>query len=430
MRKGLCLLLALVMLLGAIGWAAAEAEPVDSLPVVSLAKHKNTEWTKSIDTDTYPYYCEESLVVYKKGEAILNHDGVKYRVLEKGKTCLLEKDLYASPWDEKPALTLQVGEICVAGTDGTVHIQAVSDPLGIFEGFSPEDLTLSLHWNQPGKYIAQGPRYYGAAPHFQQGAEWYEKAGHRTAEGSIVFYSNCNLQAEADGTVHGTIQAPYGAPKEACTLLWASDAGALVRPDGELIYYGGLLQLDRFDDRDRYAEFAMKASYDPLRLSAGHSLILYKNMYMTEPRNVLGRSQHQIIADYTADGWTYEPLSLPWGEYNDYGERFLKLTRDGQMLLIYLEWDIIGRYGDEEYALAYVLIGADGTLESWGGMQPGDHKLADKYRLSSSFPFADRGLNGLMEDDAVLPLDDGRILVTYWGHEEGGVQDYILLDPR
>lgn len=434
MRKGLYLLLALMMLLSATCCSpitAVEGDDTEELPVASLSQHKDTDWMASIDTDTYPYHGKESLTVYKQGEAVLSHDGVKYRVTEQGKTCLLEKDLYASPWDEAPAMTLNAGEIQVVGTDETIHIKVVSDPLGIFRGFSTEDLTLPLNrYYQPGQYFAPTPRYFGAAPHFQQGTKWYERAGHRTGENSIVYYTNCIVQAEADGTVRGTIQVTHEAAKEECALLWASDAGALVRPDGELLYYGGLLQLDRFDDRDRRTQYVMEANYDPHRLSVGHMLLLYKSIHETDPRDVLGRGQHQIIADLTADGWTYEPLSLPWGEYLDYGELFLKLTRDGEMLLIYLELNIASRYGDWDYTPAYILISADGTLKSWGGFKPGDHTLADKYKASAPFPFPDRGLTGLKEDDAVLPLDDGRLLVTYWTHEGGEVEDFILLDPR
>ena len=132
MRKGLSLLLALALLLSAAGYAAAEGETADALPVVSLSQHTNTKWFRTIDTDTCPYYCEESLTVYKKGEVVLNHDGVRYRVVEQGQTCLLEKDMFASPWDEEPAMTLNAGEIQVVGTDGTVRIRVVTDPLGIF----------------------------------------------------------------------------------------------------------------------------------------------------------------------------------------------------------------------------------------------------------------------------------------------------------
>ena len=433
MRKSFCIALACLFLLCAVGCApvrAEDADPAEVLPAVSLAAHKSTQWSRYIDTDADPYYVEESLTVYKQGEAILRHDGVRYRVREEGGVCFLEKDLYAAPWDQEPAVTLDAGKIRVVGTDSEVHIQIVADPLGIFAGFSPEDLGLPLNWYQPGQYWGSSPRYFGGAPHFQQRTEWYERAGHRTVEGSVVYYTNCTLQAAADGTVRGTVQVTHEAAKEGCALLWASDAGALVRPDGELLYYGGLLGSERSSERNSCVQYALKADYDPHCLSVGGSLILYKSMYMSEPDNVLGRSQHQIIADYTDAGWTHEPLSLPWGEYLDYGELFIKLTKDGKMLLIYLDEDIGGRYGREWYALAYVLIGADGVLESWGGFKPGDHTLADKYKVSDPFPFADKGIYGLMEDDDVLILDDGRILVTYSGHESGEVQSFIILDPR
>ena len=256
--------------------------------------------------------------------------------------------------------------------------------------------------------------------------------------GGIVYYTNCCVETAADCTVRGTIQVTHESAEEDCMLLWASDAGALVRPDGELLYYGARAWMSWFE-RDDCAEYILKANYDPLHLSVGNMLILYRGTDNTEPREVIGRSRSEIIADFTADGWTYEPLSLSWGEGDDeedeedelgYGYLFIKLKKDGKLLLIYLDEDIIGRFANEWFAYAYVLIGADGKLESWGGMKPGDHTLADSYKLSDPFPYELRGLWGIAEDDNVLLLDDGRIFVTYEGHESGIILDFIIFDPR
>jgi hypothetical protein len=192
--------------------------------------------------------------------------------------------------------------------------------------------------------------------------------------------------------------------------------------------------IDRFE-RDTCAEYILKASFDPLCLSANGMLVLYRGTHETDPQDVIGRSRPEIIADFTDDGWTNEPLSMSWGEGDDendnYGNLFIKLTKNGRLLLIYLDWDIAGRFADEWFACAYVLIGADGTLESWGGQKPGDHTLADSYRLSDPWPFEyGGGLWGLMEDDRVLLLDDGRIFVTYEGHESGEILAFIVFDPR
>lgn len=442
MKKQLCALLALTLVFctAACGGGAATDEPkepmgkpVESLSAFSISENLNTAWYKSVDTDTYPYYCNEHLYVYEGGEAILTHDGVRYRLVETGKTFRLEKDLYASPFDETPAQTLDAGEVRLLADGAKVCVEVLSDPLGIFEGFPPEDLSLSLNqsWH-PTRYYAHTPHASGQAPHFQPGTEWYERAGHRKTNGGFVYYTNCRVTARADGMVRGTVKVTDESQEEDCVLLWAGDAGALTRPDGELLYYGKRMQLSRFE-RDDCAEYALKAYYDPLHLSVGSMLVLYRGTDGTEPREVIGRSRSEIIADFTADGWTYEPLLMPWGESDDgndnYGELFIKLTKDGRMLLIYLDLDIAGRFADEWFAYAYVLIGADGTLESWGGQKPGDHTLADGYKLSDPFPFGE-GLWGLMEDDRILLLDDGRILVTYEGHESGEVLAFIIFDPR
>lgn len=39
-------------------------------------------------------------------------------------------------------------------------------------------------------------------------------------------------------------------------------------------------------------------------------------------------------------------------------------------------------------------------------------------------------LSGLAEDDDIYLLDDGRILVTYSGHENGELQDSVIFDLR
>ena len=471
MRKILCAMMALLLGLGAIGCVTAEPEPTAAEPSIaiveqptdppvrltvdpgllttaeptaepeptdesteavylfSFADNRGTAWMRSIDTRTYPYHTDEQLMIDRTGEAILTHDDVRYRVTENGETWLLEKDLYASPEDSKPTLTLNAGEVRLLEVGAALRIQVLSDPLGVFAGFSPEDLTLSQAQYYGSEWESDAPCDFGTAPHFQQGTTWLERAMHRMGSGTLVGYSNCTLKAEADGTVRGTVRETYEATAWDCAMLWASDAAALVDADGELLFYGGYLQRSEDDAHDNCAEFALKANYDPFELSVGNALILYKLVYYLEPENILGRNRYQLIAEFVADGWTHEPLSMHWGEETDYAERFVKLTKDGRMLLVYLEWEV-GRFGVEWYALAYVLIGADGSLESWGGQRPGDHALADAYRIGDAFPFPSTGLGGLAEDDAVLLLDDGRVLVTYSGHFEGGVEDFIVFDPR
>lgn len=430
MRKLFCVLLVSIILFCGVG-CGDRLQFEEPSSAFLLSENRGTAWRKSADIQMGPYFCYEELDVYEGGEATLTHDNVVYRLVETGKTFRLEKDLYASPFDETPAQTLDAGEVRLRGDGAKVRVEVLSDPLGIFAGFAPEELVLPLseYWH-PSRYHPHTPHYTGVAPHFQPGTGWYERAGHRKANGGIVYYTNCNVVTEADGTVRGTVQVTDESQKEDCVLLWAGDAGALVRPDGELLYYGGRMQLSRFE-RDDCAEYVLKANYDPLHLSVSSMLILYRGTGSTEPRKVIGRSRSEILADFTADGWTYEPLTTKEDEDDDYdyGELFVKLTKDSKMLLIYLDEDIVGRFADEWYALAYVLIGADGKLESWGGQKPGDHTLADGYKLSDPFPFGG-GLWGLMEDDEVFLLDDGRILITYVGHESRKVGGFIIFDPR
>ena len=71
-------------------------------------------------------------------------------------------------------------------------------------------------------------------------------------------------------------------------------------------------------------------------------------------------------------------------------------------------------------------------VESWGGQLPIDHTVADACAQTNEFPdeFGEIGLCGLWEDDCVLLLDDGRILVTYLHHEAGNVLASVIFDPR
>lgn len=92
---------------------------------------------------TPPYTCEEKFTVYGPDAYAFRHDGVMYRVCEKAGSLLLEKDMYASPFDTAaPVMTLQAGEIRVFVSTDKLKIEVVSDPLGIFTDHSPEDFVL------------------------------------------------------------------------------------------------------------------------------------------------------------------------------------------------------------------------------------------------------------------------------------------------
>lgn len=410
----------------------ATAEPFAGQPFV-LSDHLNTIWySRYVDIDEEPYFFQESLSVYGDGDATLTYDRVDYRLKDNGGTCLLEKDLYVSPFETEPCLTLAAGEIRLLTDGETVRFEVVSDPLGVFRGFDPQNavLTLHLYLGEPWKpYKWQDtPDESGTDPQFQPRTEWVAGGPHAEENGGLCYYGNCVLKAEADGTVKGYIRRTPEAANEDCVLLWAPDAAALVRPDGtELLYYGGITGNREWDDAENCRTFGIKACYDPYALKVGNKLLLKKKgmSLNPEPEYVLGYGQYEIEARFTENGWISEPLSMQWDEddEDDYGELFLKLIKDGRMLLIYL---------DGIYAYAYVLLDADGRLESWGGQVPIDHTVANACVQTKEFPdaFSEIGLNGWMEDDRVLLLDDGRILVTYLHHEAGNVLASVIFDPR
>lgn len=210
-------------------------------------------------------------------------------------------------------------------------------------------------------------------------------------------------------------------------LLWSEDAGALVSPgSGELLFYGGLIGEY---EKTPFGEYRLKACFDPFLLRYGNCLPLTRRTEDSKlkPENILGLDRYTVQGRLGEDGWTSEPVSMKWEEEDrkedDYGQLFLKLKKEGRTLLVYIDdWD--------DTAIAYVLIGEDGLLENWGGLKPEDHTLVDSKRFEEEDPFFEYdGLDGLWEDDDVMLLDDGRILVCYRGHESGELLSYHVFDP-
>lgn len=459
MKKQLCALLALILVFctAACGGGAAEqssgqqaesgsvplteptdpetGEPFEGQPFV-LSEHLGMMWESCyIGIDEEPYFYRETLSVYGDGDATLTHDRVDYRLKDNGGTFLLEKDLYASPFETEPCLTLAAGEIRLLTDGEAVRFEVVSDPLGIFDGFDPQNavLTLQRYFGEPWKpYKWQDtPDEFGSDPQFQPQTEWVAGGPHADENGGLCYYANCVLKTEADGTVKGYIWRTPESEREDCLLLWAPDAAALVRPDdAELLYYGGVTGDREWDDAENCRTYGIKTCYDPCTLKVGNKLLLEKKgmSLNPEPEYVLGYGRYEIEARFTENGWTSEPLSMKWDEddEDDYGELFLKLTKDGRMLLIYLD----GLYTYSQGAFAYVLIGADGTLESWGGFKPFDHTLFDGHDVKDALTHMNGALWGLAEDDDIYLLDDGRILVTYSGHESGELLASVIFDPR
>ena len=455
MKKTLCALLALILICSAVGCGTGEqpsgqqaepgsiaeteptetetGEPFEGQPFM-LSDHLNTSWnSRYVGIDEEPYFFQESLSVYGDGDATLTHDRVDYRLKDNGGTYLLEKDLYASPFETEPCLTLAAGEIRLLTDGETVRFEVVSDPLGVFDGFDSQNVVLKQHmyFGEPWKpYKGQyTPRISGTDLQFQPRTEWIAGGPHAEENGGLCYYGNCVLKTEADGTVKGYIRRTSEAEREDCLLLWAPDAAALVRPDdAELLYYGGVTGDREWDETENCRTYGIKACYDPYALKVGNKLLLEKKgmSLNPEPEYVLGYGRYEIEARFTENGWTSEPLSMKWDEddEDDYGEDFLKLTKDGRMLLIYLD------YTYSQGAFAYVLLDADGKLESWGGFKPFDHTLFDGHDVKDALTHMNGALWGLAEDDDIYLLDDGRILVTYSGHESGELLASVIFDPR
>ncbi len=410
-----------------------EAEPLQELPLFDPSAYPNSQWYMPVVSDDPPYVYSNMLTVFEDGSMGLTIDRVDYRLVKDGDAFRLEKDLYTTPLDPTPTRTLDAGTVrfreLTLGGQTLVRIETVQNPLNVFSN-DPRDLYDMTERQDPYIYkTADTPQTWGYAPEMQPNTEWIERERHPLGDGYVV-YGNCDVTVAQNGAASGYVKVTYEAEREDCVLLWAPDAGALVRPgeNGELLYFGGLAH-DPEETREQTVHYALRANYDPYDLSTGRKLALVKINYGPNPTSVLGREKNHIIEAFTEDGWTNEPLSMKWGEYADYGELFLKLTKDGRMLLIYLEEDF-GIYDDEEYAAAYLLFDASGMLESWGGFKPFDHTLFDGHDLKDALTHVNGALPGLAEDDDIYLLDDGRILVTSSGHESGELLDSVIFDPR
>ena len=99
--------------------------------------------------------------------------------------------------------------------------------------------------------------------------------------------------------------------------------------------------------------------------------------------------------------------------------------------MIHYEYDFSSPY--EYYVYypdAYVLYGADGTVLSWGGSKPIDHRIADSYRIGKDTYFdPGTGVQGMIvgEDSDAYFLDDGRVAVETTAHEGSGDVDFEIV---
>lgn len=399
------------------------AEP--TFEVFVPAGHKGTLWERVVAVDKGRDSSDhEYLSVFEDGEMQLKHDGVVYRVVRNGEGLHLEKDMYTSPFDTEPALTLQAGEVRLSVSGETLRVEALTDPLGVFANFPAEDLLLAF---QPGRNMEKSV-YTGASqgqdPHFQPYTEWYSSGG---AENGEAFTTQIWFKTSSEGTISGELRFHYSSPMEKCELLWAGDAGAIVRTESRELLFFGSRAYGSWGDPEDYLRYSLVPRYDPCGLAAGHYFSMIKQRYIDsrEPADILGMDMYTVKGRLNEAGWTEEPLSVKWseiysGEY-DYGRLLMKFTKDGRMLVTYKNFD--------EFVIAYVLIGPEGECESWGGERPGDHTLAEAFRPGDKDPF-EGGFDGLFEDDWIRLLDDGRVFIVDYSYEWDEILTSFIYDPK
>ncbi|MBR0437234.1 MAG: hypothetical protein IJK12_08320 [Clostridia bacterium] len=429
---------------------SAETGSVDDAPFVP-SEHRSSVWTARLDLAEAYTTCYVSLNVFSTGEMELwhqrnrvtenatnPHDEVTCRMREDGDAYRLETAFYETPFDEEPALVLSLGEVRLTGTDDTARLTVVSDPYGVFADWGA-DLILEQTDRMP--YEPEtGMHPLSWNPHMQPNTEWIAGGAHYE-RGGASYWANVMLSSDADGRVCGSIRPTVESERIPCAMLWSENAAVIVLTDGDapggaddLIFYGTVHRAD-FSERDRCVYFRLSPLYDVLQLSTVSALLtLHKSIAERDPTDILGRNTLQLVHDLESDGWRNVPLkrSEDLDEEDDaYEDWFLKLTKDGRTLIVMTDEDF-SPYGDDLYAVGYVLLDADGRLESWGGQKPVDHTLADHYRVADKSSFSrlchTGGFWGIAEDDRMFLLDDGRIAVAYTHHEYGYDLGFWILE--
>lgn len=385
---------------------------------LSLRDEKNTEWSNDAGV---------RLMIYKDGAAYLFTANEVFTMEAGGDGFLLKNELYRTPFDTEPAMTLLAGTVRILRDGDTVTLEVTDDPLGAlaFDGLDGAVLTKEPY--TPYRF----PNFNFFSLPLEPGTEWFcyfDTGSHR--------YAILETTIGEDGAMTGTLTMPDSAAQP-CALLGNENGFALVDESGDepkLLFYGELTQVDdiRMDEvRYRLARLGLDPIYDALDLCAMDRFELWREKTLGEDlRYMLGRSLDSVILALIRDGWTDTTEELS-ERYPFVEEWFVWLTKDGQTLLIHCGSDYASPYEAwQDYADAFVLYGTDGAVLSWSGSKPIDHGIADGHKLRKGVYF-DPGTGvfsmDVGEDEYAYFLDDGRIAVETTEHEGGGDADFEII---
>ncbi len=377
----------------------------DAKPL-SLTKAKDTGWSNDDGV---------RLVIYDDGAYLFTGDQI-FALTEKDGAFALEARLYRTPFDEEPAMVLPAGTVRILRDGTQVKLEVADDPANILAYADLDGAVLTKEQDVPYRYSSFN-FFFGP---LEPGTEWFcyfNMGEHR--------YAILKTAIGEDGAMSGTLTMPDGTART-CALLGNENSFALVDVSGEapqLLFFGERTRVDStYTDGERYqlARLILEPICDPLDLTALDRFELWREKTGGDDlRYILGRNLDSLILAFIRDGWTQttetlsesSPLAEGW---------FVRLTKDGQTLLIYYGSDAATPYEAwQNYADAYVLYGPDGTVLSWSGSKPIDHSIADGYKLRKGVDFdAGAGARGMIvgEDSYAYFLDDGCIAMVSVEH--------------
>lgn len=392
-----------------VGAERAAASPGAFNPL-SLQEQSNTVWSDGAGRRLMIYEDDAYLFTANEVFALTERDGA----------FILEARLYHTALDELPAMVLPVGAVRLLRDGATVKVEVADDPLGALAFNGLDGAVLTKQTYTPYRY----PSFNFCSVPKEPGTKWFcygDMGDHRYAILKMTMGEDCSMT--------GTLSLPDGQIMN-CALLGNEDGFALVdesEDEPELLFYGERSAIDTryiFPYRYELVRIDLDPVHDPLGLCVEGGFKLWRER--TEEMDfayMLGTNLDSLILTLTRDGWTdttneiekLAPILEGW---------FVRLTKDGQTLLIHYDWDPYLPYESyQPFPDAYVLYGGDGTVLSWSGERPLDHALADVYRLEKNVYFHKKvghwGMDVGCEDEYAYFLDDGRIAIEYVPHESG-----------
>ena len=377
---------------------------------LSLKDQKNTMWSDDAGV---------RLMIYEDGAAYLITANEIFTLEAGGDGFLLKMDMYRTPFDTEPAAVLPAGTVKIMAEGDTVELKAVDDPASILTFAGLDGVVLTKEKHTPYQY----PDFNFFSGPLEPGTAWF-----RYFDMGEHHHANLSITVGEDGAMTGALTMPDGTAWP-CALLGNKNGFALVDESGEapaLLFFGERTRVDedRYD-RTRYELVCLDLSpvFDPLPLTGIDEFALGRQRYGEwDLAYIPGKSLDSVILALIRDGWT-ETKDME-AQYPALEGWFTRLVKDGQTLMIHYEYDFSSPY--EYYVYypdAYVLYGADGTVLSWGGSKPIDHRIADSYRIGKDTYFdPGTGVQGMIvgEDSDAYFLDDGRIAVETTAHEGSG----------